>query len=103
MAVGFKKSLFGFNCADVIEYIEKTHKSFVQKEKEDPWSSPLFYYCYGHKASNRTYDIEKRKGCAVWQNVNVPIVQESSAIPYGGCMPDVRIFVPIRFAETLRC
>lgn len=34
MAVGFKKSLFGFNCADVIEYIEKTHKSFVQKEKD---------------------------------------------------------------------
>ncbi len=33
MAIGFKKSLFGFNCADVVEYIEKTHKSFVQKEK----------------------------------------------------------------------
>ncbi len=33
MSVGFKKSLFGFNCSDVIEYIEKTHKSFVEKEK----------------------------------------------------------------------
>lgn len=34
MSIGFKKSLFGFNCADVIEYIEKTHKSFVKKEKD---------------------------------------------------------------------
>lgn len=34
MAVGFKKSLFGFNCSDVIEYIDKTHKSFVDKEKK---------------------------------------------------------------------
>jgi len=33
MSVGFRKSLFGFNCSDVIEYIEKTHKSFVDKEK----------------------------------------------------------------------
>ena len=34
MAVGFKKSLFGFNCSDVIEYIHRTHKSFVDKEKK---------------------------------------------------------------------
>lgn len=34
MSAGFRKSLFGFNCQDVIEYIEKTHKSFVQKEKD---------------------------------------------------------------------
>lgn len=34
MAIGFKKSLFGFSCSDVTEYIEKTHKSFVQKEKK---------------------------------------------------------------------
>ena len=33
MSFGFKKSLFGFNCSDVIEYIENTHKMFVQKEK----------------------------------------------------------------------
>lgn len=33
MSVGFKKSIFGFNCSDVIEYIEKTHKSFMNKEK----------------------------------------------------------------------
>ena len=33
MSVGFRKSLFGFNCSDVIEYIEKTHKSFVDREK----------------------------------------------------------------------
>ena len=32
MAVGFRKSLFGFNCDDVMKYIEKTHKSFAQKE-----------------------------------------------------------------------
>lgn len=34
MSVGFRKSLFGFNCSDVMEYIEKTHKSFVEKENE---------------------------------------------------------------------
>ncbi len=34
MAVGFRKSLFGFNCNDVIEYIEKTHKSFTNREKD---------------------------------------------------------------------
>ena len=32
MSIGFKKSLFGFNCTDVIDYIEKTHKVYVQKE-----------------------------------------------------------------------
>lgn len=30
---GFKKSLFGFNCADVINYIEKNHKKFAEKEE----------------------------------------------------------------------
>lgn len=34
MSAGFRKSLFGFNCQDVIEYIEKTHKSFSQKEND---------------------------------------------------------------------
>lgn len=34
MAVGFKKSLFGFNCNDVMEYIERSQKSFAKKEKE---------------------------------------------------------------------
>lgn len=34
MAVGFRKSLFGFNCGDVMEYIEKSQKSFYEKEKE---------------------------------------------------------------------
>jgi DNA repair exonuclease SbcCD ATPase subunit len=34
MAVGFRKSLFGFNSNDVIEYIESMHKSFVKKEKD---------------------------------------------------------------------
>ena len=32
MAVGFRKSLFGFNCDDVMKYIENTHKSFSEKE-----------------------------------------------------------------------
>lgn len=34
MPVGFRKSLFGFNSDDVMEYIEKTHKEFVEKEVE---------------------------------------------------------------------
>lgn len=34
MAVGFRKSLFGFNCSDVMEYIEKTHKGFSIKQSE---------------------------------------------------------------------
>lgn len=34
MAVGFRKSLFGFNCDDVTEYVEKTHRSYTQKEIE---------------------------------------------------------------------
>lgn len=34
MAVGFKKSLFGFNCDDVMQYIERSQKSFAEKEKE---------------------------------------------------------------------
>lgn len=32
MSVGFRKSLFGFNCDDVIEYIEQSHKKFSEKE-----------------------------------------------------------------------
>ncbi len=31
MALGFRKSLFGFNCDDVVDYIEKTHKKFKMK------------------------------------------------------------------------
>ena len=34
MAIGFRKSLLGFNCNDVMDYIEKTHKNFVTKEKK---------------------------------------------------------------------
>lgn len=34
MSVGFRKSLFGFNCDDVINYIEESHKRFSLKEKE---------------------------------------------------------------------
>ena len=32
MSVGFRKSLFGFNCDDVVSYIEKTHKAHTEKE-----------------------------------------------------------------------
>ncbi len=34
MAIGFRKSLFGFNQNDVIDYIEKTHKKFKMKADE---------------------------------------------------------------------
>ncbi len=34
MSVGFRKSLFGFNCDDVIAYIEESHKKFSTKETE---------------------------------------------------------------------
>lgn len=34
MSVGFRKSLFGFNCDDVIAYIEEAHKKFSAKENE---------------------------------------------------------------------
>ena len=32
MALGFRKSLFGFNQDDVVKYVEKTHKAFTEKE-----------------------------------------------------------------------
>lgn len=32
MSVGFRKSLFGFNCDDVVSYIEKTQKAHTEKE-----------------------------------------------------------------------
>ncbi len=43
---GFRRSLFGFNTDDVLEYIEKTHKSFSKKqealnEKADSLASEL--------------------------------------------------------------
>lgn len=34
MSVGFRKSLFGFNCDDVIEYIQESHRKFSEKEKD---------------------------------------------------------------------
>lgn len=34
MSIGFRKSLFGFNCDDVIEYVEQSHKKFSEKEKQ---------------------------------------------------------------------
>ena len=33
MAVGFRKSLFGFNSQDVIEYIDRNQREFVRKEE----------------------------------------------------------------------
>ena len=46
MSKGFKKSLFGFNCDEVVAYIEKAHKTFKEKElllneKIDSLSSEL--------------------------------------------------------------
>lgn len=46
MSVGFRKSLFGFNCDDVITYIQKMHKSFAKKtdmlnEKADSLAKEL--------------------------------------------------------------
>ena len=34
MSVGFRKSLFGFNSQDVMDYIDKTHRSFSKTENE---------------------------------------------------------------------
>ena len=34
MSIGFRKSFFGFNCEDVLSYIEKSHKDFAAEEKE---------------------------------------------------------------------
>lgn len=34
MSVGFRKSLLGFNCDDVINYIQESHKKFSAKEAE---------------------------------------------------------------------
>lgn len=34
MSVGFRKSFLGFNCEDVMYYIEDSHKSFMKKEEE---------------------------------------------------------------------
>ena len=34
MSVGFRKSLFGFNSQDVMEYIERNHKIFAKKEND---------------------------------------------------------------------
>ncbi len=34
MSIGFKKSLFGFNCNDVIDYIERLHTKFKNKTDE---------------------------------------------------------------------
>ena len=34
MSVGFRKSLFGFNCDDVTAYVQKTHREFTEKQIE---------------------------------------------------------------------
>lgn len=34
MSIGFRKSLLGFNCTDVIEYIENAQKSRAENEKK---------------------------------------------------------------------
>ncbi len=34
MSIGFRKSLFGYNQDDVIEYVKKLHSSFAEKEAD---------------------------------------------------------------------
>lgn len=34
MAIGFRKSMFGFNCGDVMNYIEASHKKHGEREEE---------------------------------------------------------------------
>lgn len=34
MSAGFRKSFLGFNCDDVMAYIEDSHKSYLKKEEE---------------------------------------------------------------------
>lgn len=34
MSVGFRRGLFGFNCDDVVEYIEKAQSNFKKKEAD---------------------------------------------------------------------
>jgi len=34
MSTGFRKSLFGFKSQDVMDYIDRTHRSFANKENE---------------------------------------------------------------------
>jgi len=34
MAIGFRKSLFGFNCDDVVNYVKKLHNNFTEKEND---------------------------------------------------------------------
>ena len=62
MSVGFRKSLFGFNSNDVMEYIDSLHKSFVNKEKE--LNSTLQNLEDQLKSSKEAYDaldVEKQK------------------------------------------
>lgn len=54
MSIGFRKSLFGFNCDDVIDYVEKAHRKFKLKsdeltQKADDLSTQL-------KLSQEAYD-----------------------------------------------
>lgn len=60
MSVGFRKSLFGFNCQDVIEYIDKTHKKFIDKERD--LSDKVKELCSQlelSKAQQKTLEAEK--------------------------------------------
>lgn len=34
MSVGFRKSFFGFNCDDVISYVQLTHKNHAEQEQQ---------------------------------------------------------------------
>lgn len=60
MSTGFRKSLFGFNSQDVMDYIDRTHRSFAIKENElngkiDNLSSLL------EKAKKEQENLEREK------------------------------------------
>ncbi len=68
MTVGFRKSLFGFNQDDVINYIQKTHKSFSKQtellnEKADSLAKEL-------KLSKEDYDKLMQEKAVVDQKLN---------------------------------
>ncbi len=65
---GFRRSLFGFNTDDVLEYIEKTHKTFSKKtdalnEKADSLANEL-------QLSKEQYDSLMQEKAVVDQKLN---------------------------------
>ena len=68
MTIGFRKSLFGFNTEDVINYIQKTHKTFAAQteklnEKADSLAKEL-------KLSKDDYDKLMQEKAVVDEKLN---------------------------------